>query len=139
MTDELIRGKVARILSTREVVINKGRADGVKNGMIFAILSSEGEDIVDPDTQEILGSIERTKVLVKVVEVDDRLSVAKTFRYRFTGGTFTAQLTGVASLFEPRRKVYDSLEIDENTATEIDEKDSYVKVGDPVKQSAYEE
>ena len=35
-----IRGKIARVLNSREVAINKGADDGVKIGMVFKILST---------------------------------------------------------------------------------------------------
>ena len=37
MSDEPIKGLVARVLNTRELVINKGAADGVYQGMKFAV------------------------------------------------------------------------------------------------------
>jgi len=127
-----IRGKVARILNTREVVINRGTKDGVRRGMTFAILDPNMSDVVDPETGEVLGTIERPKVHVRAVEVEEKLTVAKTYRFHYEGGTI---FTGVAGLFEPRRKVYDSLEMDDDTWSELDEDDSYVKVGDPVKET----
>lgn len=136
--DGPIRGQVARVLNTREIVINRGSARNVERGMIFAVLDVSGADITDPETGEVLGSVERTKVLVKVIEVNEKFCVAKTFTYRTVGGAYSG-LTGVAGLFEPRRRVYDTLEIDDSTAAELDEQDSYVKVGDPVKESEYEE
>lgn len=131
-----VRGKVARVLNTREVVINRGTADGVTKGMTFAILDPNLEQVVDPDSGDVLGSVERPKVLVRAVEVLEKLTVAKTFRYRLVGGS---ALLGVAGLFEPRRKVYDSFESTEQTWTEIAEEDSYVKTGDPVKEVDYED
>lgn len=66
MSDEAIRGKVARILNSRELAINVGAADGVKVGMYFDVLDPKGEDIKDPDSGEVLGSLERPKVRVKL-------------------------------------------------------------------------
>ena len=39
---ELIRGKVAKILNTREVVINIVSKDGVEVGMKFEVLDPKG-------------------------------------------------------------------------------------------------
>ncbi len=50
--------------------------------MIFKILSRKGSEIRDPDTQELLGSVELEKTSVKVTAVQDRVSVAATFRTR---------------------------------------------------------
>ena len=84
-----IRGKVARVLNAREVAINRGIADGVESGMEFTILSSNAQEVWDPDTNEFLGSVQRPKASVKVTLVYDRLSVAETFRRRRVnvGGT----------------------------------------------------
>ena len=59
---ELIRGKVARILTARQLALNIGVKDGVKVGMLFDVLDPKGDDITDPDTGEVLGSLYRPKV-----------------------------------------------------------------------------
>ena len=66
-----IRGKVARVLNTREIAINVGVEDGVTVGMYFDVMDLQYEDIRDPDTDEVLGSIERPKVRVKVIHVQE--------------------------------------------------------------------
>lgn len=82
MSDELITGSVAKILNSRELVIKGGRAHGVVDGMVFEVLAPEGENITDPDSGELLGSVDRPKVAVRVVQVNERLAVARTFRSR---------------------------------------------------------
>lgn len=72
-----LEGKVAKILGRNEVVINKGRADGVKTGMMFEIFAPEGEEVWDPDTGETLGTVEDIKAKAEITEVKDRLAVAK--------------------------------------------------------------
>ena len=47
MTDP-IRGKVARILNSRDMVINVGSRSGVAVGMRFDVMDAKGEDIRDP-------------------------------------------------------------------------------------------
>ena len=76
---EPIRGKVARVLNSREVALNKGSSDGVEVGMIFKILSPASA-IKDPDTGELLGSIELEKISVEISAVYERVSVASTYR-----------------------------------------------------------
>src|SRR6187401_2065521 len=75
-----IRGKVARILTSREWALNIGQEAGVSVGMEFDVLYPKGEDITDPDTGEVLGSLRRPKVRVRVVQVKPRISLAETFR-----------------------------------------------------------
>ncbi len=72
-----VEGKVAKILGNNEVVINRGRGDGVRQGMLFEIFAPEGEEVWDPDTGETLGTVEDVKARAEVVEVKDRLSVAR--------------------------------------------------------------
>ena len=73
---EPIRGKVAQILDSRQVVLNVGSADQVTEGMMFKIINPKGEQIRDPDTQRFLGSVESVKAFVRVVQVQENLTVA---------------------------------------------------------------
>ena len=135
---EPIRGKVARVLNSREVALNLGARDGVKLGMVFSILGDDGSEIIDPDTGEVLGSIDRPKVRVKVKALKDRISVAETFVSRRVnvGGTGLLPLTTspLSELFEPPRweTRYVTLTTDEDTWEESDE--AHVSTGDPVVQ-----
>ncbi|MGI8650821.1 MAG: hypothetical protein ACR2KW_10665 [Rubrobacter sp.] len=72
-----VQGKVAKILQSNEIVINRGRLDRVRPGMTFEIFSEGGEEVWDPDTGETLGTVEEIKAHAEVTEVKDRLSVAK--------------------------------------------------------------
>lgn len=133
----LIKGQVAEIVDSREVVINRGQRDGVLLGMKFAILSPRGQDIEDPETGESLGSLRLPKVEVEVVRVADRMSVARTFKSarRNVGGMGIGG-TGIAALFEPPKyeRVFETFKTDERQLEEIDESESYVKIGDPVEE-----
>jgi hypothetical protein len=126
-----IEGQVARILNRRELVINRGRLHGVEPGMQFAVLNTRGSDITDPETGDELGSVSLPKVLVKVVRVQDRLSIGRTFRQlRVSGGGFA-----LPDIFRNPRYEPETLDTTESTyQEEIDESESYVKRGDPVIQ-----
>lgn len=129
-----IEGKVAQVLNRREVALNVGSSSGVVPGMKFAILNKRALNIRDPDTREPLGSIDLPKALVKVVRVNDKVSVARTFRTtkRNIGGDFSLGLR--RALEQPRWvEVPETLKVDEHSyQQEIEEKDSIVKIGDPV-------
>ena len=71
-----IRGKVAKILSSKELVINLGAVHGVYKGMCFNIV--ETTEIKDPDSSSILGKVERPKILIQTIDVQEKLSVAST-------------------------------------------------------------
>lgn len=139
---EPIRGQVAKVLSARELVINKGSEDGVILGMQFNVLDPNGLNITDPETQEIIGSVHRPKVQVAVTQVEPRLSIGRTFRYRERNvggqgmGATIDQLTSVAKLFEPPKMIreYETFRTEEAPWEDISESQSYVKIGDPVEQ-----
>lgn len=128
MTDELIRGKVARVLNSTDLAINRGSDSGVAVGMRFAILSDRGADIKDPDSGEILDSIEIAKTLVKVISVTPHLAVGRTFRSK-GGGGIAAALNVIGSTRD------ETLRTDERRLQqELDPKDSFIKVGDEAVQ-----
>src|SRR3712207_4499671 len=72
-----VEGKVAKILGNNEIVINRGRREGVRQGMLFEVFAPEGEEVWDPDTGETLGTVEDVKARAEVTEVKERLTVAK--------------------------------------------------------------
>lgn len=139
---EPIRGKVARVLNTREIAINVGTAQGVTRGMRFDVMDINEMDITDPDTGKVLGSLERPKVRVEIIHVQKDLSVAQTPETRVNlGGTGT--LTALDTFGPFARSLmppdwvtrYETLKKTEtNTKDELDEKDSRVKIGDPIVQ-----
>jgi hypothetical protein len=132
-----MRGKVARILNTRELVINLGDEQGVAVGMRFDVLDQKEEDIKDPDTNEVLGSIERPKVRVKVTNVLDRMCIAST--YKKTEVNIGGRGIGIGDfsrILMPPKLItkYQTLKTEEKTWEDLSEAESYVKIGDPVVQ-----
>ena len=136
---ELIRGKVAKILNSRELALNIGKQQGVESGMLFDILSDAGLDIKDPDTDEELGSVDLPKTRVKITRVYDTLSVASTYRtkrVRVGGGVGPV---GIGSLFEPPvwETHHETLKASgsfERSGEDLGESQSYVSRGDRVVQ-----
>jgi hypothetical protein len=130
-----IRGKVAQVLNSRELALNVGTDRGVQVGMLFDVLDPKGEDIVDPDTGDILGSLARPKVRIKVISVQPKLAVASTYKKeRINIGGVGIGSAGLAQLLSPPEYVtqYETLKTTEKTWEDISEMDSYVKRGDPV-------
>ena len=138
ITHKLIKGKVAKILNSKELVINKGSKDGVKMGMKFDIMDPNGVDIIDPDTKINLGSVLRTKVRVEIINIQDQLSVARTYKKKQynVGGTGVGliPLSSFASVLLPPKWVteYETLKTTEATWEDLEESESYVKTGYPV-------
>lgn len=148
---EPIRGKVARVLNAREIAINIGTAKGVTVGMRFNVLDAREQDIIDPETNEVLGSIERPKARVEVTHAQETLSVAATYqaeqvniggtgdeRYFDVSGSIIRALTlgpFARSLMPPNWITkYETLRKTRSTPDPLDEEDSLVKIGDSVVQ-----
>ncbi len=74
-----VEGKVAKIMGKGEIVINRGRANGVRQGMVFEVYAPEGEEVWDPDTGETLGTVEDVKAKAEVTEVKEKLAIARIF------------------------------------------------------------
>ena len=132
---EPIRGKVAQVLNSREIVINRGTANGVVEGMCFDVVDPKGTDIRDPDTNDVLGSIDRPKVRVRVIKVRDRLSLAATQEKRVNVGGQLG-IGDFSRLLMPPQWVtkYETLKTEEKTWEDLAEGESYVEIGDPVVQ-----
>ena len=132
-----IRGKVARVINEREIAINVGTAHGVDVGMYFNVINAKDEEIKDPDTGEVLGSIERPKVRVEVTHVQEKLSVASTYQVdRVNIGGDGGHFGPFARSLMPSKWIekYETLRTKDKAWSPLREQDSYVKVGDPVVQ-----
>lgn len=136
-----IRGKVARVLNEREIAINIGTAHGVDVGMYFDVMEAQGQSIKDPDTDEVLGSVERPRVRVQITHVQDKLAVASTYKSKQIniGGVALFPALGygpIAQALMPPNWVtkYESLKKSGHTPDALDEDNSLVKTGDPVVQ-----
>ena len=79
-----VEGRVAQVLDGRQLVINRGHADGVRIGMRFKIMAESPIQITDPDTGEILDEILREKLRVEVIEARERIAICATYQSRET-------------------------------------------------------
>jgi hypothetical protein len=137
-----LEARVAQILTARELVINIGQDQGVMLGMIFAILSESPTEIRDPESGEVLDSIDREKVRVRASEVRKRITVCKTFLVRtirsggpLYSGRGVPSLAALADLTRPPEKVVDTLRAaDKDLPAPLSEDESYVKINDRVIQ-----
>lgn len=132
-----IEGKVASVLNERELVLNVGSDDGVTVGMRFRILYPGGIAITDPDTDEPLGSVEWPKTEVKIVSVQPKISVGRTFRKFVTPASGTRGMAAYAALnlmgnYTPERVETETLRSGSPFAEkELDPSESFVNRGDP--------
>ena len=125
---EPLKGRVAAVLNTRELAINIGSQAGVLIGMKFRVLEPE-ESVCDPDTQEIIGYVQREKIRVKVVELQEKLAVGRTYEtYPTVGIDFRP------ALFGPPQTHVRTLASDDALSRSLSSESSFVKAGDPVIQ-----
>lgn len=80
-----LSGKVAKVLSTSRVVINKGARDGVTSNDKFVIFEF-GDEVQDPDTQENLGRLQVVKGRAEVIGLQDRIAVLEGVAYEYPQG-----------------------------------------------------
>lgn len=72
--DSPIRGKIAKIITNQNVVINRGARHGVETGMRFIVRLSTGT-IIDPDDpNNTLSELSFTKAKLNVTSVFDGMS-----------------------------------------------------------------
>lgn len=133
-----IEGKVAAILNERELVINRGADAGVKQDMRFKVMEP-GVDIKDPDTGEPLGTIQREKIRVEVVEVHPKYSVGRTYEtYVISVAGIGSDVVDAITRWSPLlgREVtrVRTLRTEQATSKASNDKSCFVEVGDQVVQ-----
>jgi hypothetical protein len=100
--------------------------------MVFVIMNPAGDEINDPDTGEPLGEVNRPKVQVKVLTVRPQFAIARTFEK--IGGSSGILGPDMSTLFYGKPATYRTLRSDDALWEPITEEESYVKIGDPVRQ-----
>ncbi|HEY4392556.1 MAG TPA: hypothetical protein VGP64_00765 [Polyangia bacterium] len=83
MADVKKEGKVVRILSKHEIVVNLGLTDGVLNHHEFLVYRP-GDELRDPDTGESLGTLEIVKGRGMPKHIQERLTTLRSSETRTT-------------------------------------------------------
>jgi hypothetical protein len=127
-----IEGKVAAILNELDLAINRGGEHGVTRGMRFEVMEPTGVMVTDPDTGKPLGEETQVKIKVKVVRVESDYSVARSDEeIPGKGGSLfwasDALLKGTPARLR-------TLATDDALFPALDEEESFIKRGDPVRE-----
>ena len=89
----------------------------------------------DPDTREILGSVVLAKTRVRITQVEERLAVASTQSKRINVEGSTLGVFARSLMPTNRVTRHESLkQSDDARWQDLDESESFVKIGDPVVQ-----
>ena len=127
-----IEGKVAAILNDRELIINRGADAGITEDMKFRVLEPE-HGIEDPDTGEVLGSITNEKIRVRIAEVREKMSIARTYETYVIGPNVIDEITRQsASLRAIVTRVRTLRGADNPGTAPFDAQASFINVGDLV-------
>lgn len=123
-----IEGRVAQVLNGRQLVINRGEVDGVREGMNFEVRGSQSLTITDPETNQVLDELDRVKVRVQAVEVRERISICSTYE-QFEVPTLTS--SRINELLSSSRKRYARIQVEPSEyGPAVDPEESYVRRGD---------
>ena len=70
--------KVIKIIIDKRIVINAGKNE-VQTGDILRVIEKNSEEIVDPDTNEVLGTLDYIKATITVEYVYEHMSICKNY------------------------------------------------------------
>jgi hypothetical protein len=98
MTKKTIQGKIIRIVDKQTAVINLGSDNGISHDSIF-IIKGDTEEIIDPDTNEVLGSLKVVKSKLKSAQVHKKFTIATT-KWTIVSPRFGTLGEVVGQLFE---------------------------------------
>ena len=70
--------KVIKLISDKRIVINAGKNE-VQTGDILRVIEKNSEEIVDPDTNEVLGTLDYIKATITVEYVYEHMSICKNY------------------------------------------------------------
>jgi hypothetical protein len=74
MARKTLSGRIIRILDNTTVIVNLGSSDGITSETVFSVLG-EPEDVVDPETTEVLGTVSIVKGRVRAKSVSDKFTI----------------------------------------------------------------
>lgn len=122
MTDK--QYKVIEILNSKELMINYGSNQGAKIGSKIRI-SIKGEPVIDPDTQEQIGTLDIIKGDLEIYQTYPNFSICRNIQYK--------DRNILASPFLRSEKYYNNLNVESEDMTHrLPANVPPIKVGDIV-------
>lgn len=129
--------KILKILDKYRVVADIPANSGVRKGDEY-IVYSKGDEVRDPNTNELIDHVEDVKATLKVIHVQKKFSILESNdieTYTEENPLFSS-LSATARLFGPRvRKVLKPLPVEE-VKRELEKEDNkLIRIGDLVKKN----
>lgn len=75
-----ISGKIARVLSNQDVVLNRGQQHGISVGDYVGVIDDDDSIVENPEDGTEIGGLVSFKVSLRVTQVSESLSIASTYR-----------------------------------------------------------
>jgi hypothetical protein len=99
-------------------------------------LAPTPEEVLDPETGEVLDIVDRAKVLVQATEVREKITICSTYRTtKIPGGALSTTNSLSRYFFGPPQEIPETLRIEDSSLpAPLSPEESYVKIGDRVKQ-----
>lgn len=116
--------KIIKIIDDQTLVINAGYDDDIEIGDQFEIYST-GEEIKDPDTNEVLGTLDHIKERVEAVDVFEKMCICR----HNVLVNFLQNVTNNLTRVEPKVLNVDSSQISGGLSD-----DDVIKIGDKVRK-----
>ena len=126
-----LKGKIIKIISEYEVLIDIGKDDGIEEDMLFVIYE-EGDEIFHPVTNESLGKLELKKGKIRITHIQELFSKAINENYYMSDS-----FLNIAKLIDvfPKTKYRSKLDVDPKELTPLKKKldDNFIHIGDLVR------
>ena len=90
--------KIVKILDEYNVVINAGLNNDVKQNDKFQILDKKGSQVVDPDTNEVIGQIDLIKATVEVSDLHEKMCVCASQTHSYYKDNVLSSIKGIQSI-----------------------------------------
>lgn len=125
MNDEY---RVIKIIDDKTIVINVGENNGVKSGNKFQIYAV-GEHVIDPETNEDLGTLNTVKEVVSAIDVFPNMTICRHIETNYYN-----PLTNFVSPFATQKiDTEKSLNVETTQITGGLSSDLTIKIGDKVR------
>ena len=123
--------KVVKIVSDHEIVINAGSEDLISKGQSLEVFTP-GEEVIDPETHESLGTLDNIKATVEVVNLYPKMCLCMNIQYEKKN----SPLSPLSILQSNEKPVIKRLNIDSTQISGgLDKDDSKIRIGDLVRKS----
>ncbi|WP_182629438.1 hypothetical protein [Clostridium chromiireducens] len=119
--------KVIKIISDTKILINAGANFNLKVGDSLDILTV-GEEIIDPDTKQSLGTLDTIKATVEIVTIYPKMALCQKVEYE--AKTMVEVLSSTMNVKKVRRLEIDPSEISGGLSS-----DFTIRIGDLVRKS----